>query len=162
MDRQLCFVYINSRYVVSVQFIASVSENDEYLQGINLLSHDEGRLKTFRKDRVIEYFEDLDEAVQFTNDIAKIGEFAVSKPRPETFDVHFTGFKKELKAELETLASDAGMEIRKSVTKNLKLLCYGYNASQLKMDKARSMGIIILNENKFKGFIETGDFTDSI
>ncbi|CDH32367.1 hypothetical protein [Xenorhabdus bovienii] len=161
MDRHLCFVYINSRDVVSVQFIANISENDEYLQGISLLSHDEGRLKTFRKDRVIEYFEDLNEAMQFTNDIIEVGEFAVNKPRPETFDIHFTGFKKDVKSELETLANNARMEVKKSVTKNLKLLCYGYNASQLKMDKARSMGVIILNEEKFRDFLETGDITDN-
>lgn len=88
------------------------------------------------------------------------GDFKIKEPKAETFDVHFTGFKKEDKSALESLASDAGMEVRKSVTKALKLLCYGYNASQMKMDKARKMGVIILSETQFRDFLDTGDFTD--
>ncbi|MTC40028.1 hypothetical protein GKR70_16160 [Providencia alcalifaciens] len=160
MKQALIFVYINSREIISVQAIDDISHNETYIQGISLNPDEEGKLKTFRKDRVIEYFDSLNEAQSFIEDMIECGEFEIKEPRPETFDVHFTGFKKEDKLTLERLASDAGMEVKKSVTKALKLLCYGYNASQMKMDKARKMGVIILNEKQFRDFLDSGDFTD--
>lgn len=161
MDDILFFVYCNSRDILSVQLIVNVSENDDYFQGISVRQEDHGLLKTFRKDRVVEYFESLEEAQEFVSSGVEAGFFVVKEPKPETFDVHFTGFKQADKAILEEMASAANMEVRKSVTKNLNLLCYGYNASQMKMDKARGMGVIILNEEQFRRFVETGDFTDN-
>lgn len=160
MKQSLLFVYVNSREIVSIQAIDDISHNDTYIQGISLNPDEKGKLKTFRKDRVIEYFDSLDEAQLFIDNMIEYGDFEIKEPKPETFDVHFTGFKKDDKSELEKLASDAGMDVRKSVTKALKLLCYGYNASQMKMDKAREMGVIILSEKQFRGFLDTGDFTD--
>lgn len=160
MRALLCFVYVSARGIVSIQVIDNVSHNETYIQGISLNPDENGKLKTFRKDRVIEYFDSLDEAQLFINNMIESGDFQIKEPKPETFDIHFTGFKKENKSELEKLASDANMTVRKSVTVHLKLLCYGYNASQMKMDKAREMGIIILNERQFRDFLETGDFTD--
>ncbi|WP_153446887.1 hypothetical protein [Vibrio algicola] len=74
-----------------------------------------------------------------------------------TFDVHFTGFKKTEKAILIELAESKEMVVRKDVTKYLNLLCYGYNASQRKLDLARQQGVIILKEPEFKHFVETGE-----
>lgn len=156
----LYFVYFSAREILSVQAITNISQNEDYLQGISVLYDDKGSLKTFRKDRVVEYLDSLEEAKEFLLGCS-LNDFTVRKPKPETFDIHFTGFKKADKEELERIATEANMEVRKSVTKNLNLLCYGYNASQMKMDKARSMGIIILNESQFRSFLETGDFTDS-
>lgn len=160
MESILYFVYFSAKEIISVQAISNISQNEDYLQGISVLYDDKGSLKTFRKDRVIEYLDSLEEAKEFLLDCC-LSDFTVRKPKTETFDIHFTGFKKADKEELERIATDANMEVRKSVTKNLNLLCYGYNASQMKMDKARSMGIIILNESQFRNFLETGDFTDS-
>lgn len=160
MEDILFFVYCNSRNIVSVQLIVNVSENEDYFQGISVRQEDSGLLKTFRKDRVVEYFKSLEEAQEFISSGVETGFFEIKEPKPETFDVHFTGFRQADKAILEEMASAANMEVRKSVTKNLSLLCYGYNASQMKMDKARGMGVIILNEEQFRRFVETGDFTD--
>ncbi|MCW2257879.1 NAD-dependent DNA ligase [Providencia alcalifaciens] len=160
MSQTLLFIYVNSREIVSIQTINNVSENETYIQGISLNLDESGKLKTFRKDRIIEYVDSLEEAQSFIDGMIECGDFQIKEPKPETFDIHFTGFKKDDKSELEKLASDAGMEVRKSVTVHLKLLCYGYNASQMKMDKAREMGVIILNEQQFREFLKTGDFTD--
>lgn len=160
MNKTLYFIYVNARNEVKPHMIANVSENEDYFQGYSLLPDDEGELKTFRKDRVVKYTKSLDEAVEYIEDGLETGNFYVKQPKIETFDVHFTGFKKDNKSILEELASEAGMVVRKSVTMHLKLLCYGYNASQMKMDKAREMGIIILNEQQFRDFLETGDFTE--
>ncbi|HHR6207153.1 TPA: hypothetical protein ACS71B_000031 [Providencia alcalifaciens] len=160
MSAILNFVYINTKNEVKAQSITNVSENDEYFQGESLLPDEDRKLKTFRKDRVIKYTNSINESEEYIADGLETGKFYVSKPKSETFDVHFTGFLKADKEKLTELAADAGMVVRKSVTVHLKLLCYGYNASRMKMDKAREMGIIILNENQFREFLVTGDFTD--
>ncbi|QCT18509.1 hypothetical protein FEM41_02060 [Jejubacter calystegiae] len=159
------FIYINSRNAISVQAIANGSHNETYIQGVSLLDGEQGKIKTFRKDRVINFFDSYEEASRELADIAdKIDSsiYTLKPLKPSSFDIHFTGFKKDTKLELEDLAVKSGMVIRKSVTKSLKLLCYGYNASQKKMDTARGMGIIILNEALFRQFLETGDFTESL
>lgn len=155
----LNFVYVNTKNEVKAQSITNTSENNEYFQGESLLPDEDRKLKTFRKDRVVKYTDSVDEAEQYIVDGLETGEFYISKPKTETFDVHFTGFLKADKEKLTELATNAGMIVRKSVTVHLKLLCYGYNASQMKMDKAREMGIIILNEDLFRDFLITGDFT---
>lgn len=159
------FIYINSRNEISAQAITNGSHNEIHIQGISLLDGDYGRLKTFRKDRVISFFDSFEETLNMLTDISNnidTSIYVIKPLKPSSFDIHFTGFKKENKTELEGLAEKAGMVIKKSVTKSLKLLCYGYNASPKKMDTARDMGIIILNENLFRQFLETGDFTESL
>ncbi|EMH6403703.1 hypothetical protein V6478_002020 [Providencia rettgeri] len=160
MNTILNFVYVNTKNEVKAQSITNISQNDEYLQGESLLPDEDRKLKTFRKDRVVKYTDSIDESEKYIVDGLDTGEFYISKPKSESFDVHFTGFLKADKEKLTELATNAGMIVRKSVTVNLKLLCYGYNASQMKMDKARGMGIIILNEEQFRNFLLTGDFTD--
>lgn len=160
MNTILNFVYVNTKNEVKAQSITNISQNDEYLQGESLLPDEDRKLKTFRKDRVVKYTDSIDESEKYIVDGLDTGEFYISKPKSESFDVHFTGFLKADKEKLTELATNAGMIVRKSVTVNLKLLCYGYNASQMKMDKARGMGIIILNEEQFCNFLLTGDFTD--
>lgn len=164
-EQALNFIYINARNTISVQSIVNGSHNDTYIQGISILDNEQGRLKTYRKDRLLAFFDTYEEAINNLDKVSKTIDtsiYTIRKIKPATFDIHFTGFKKDTKNQLEELATSTGMSVKKSVTKGLKLLCYGYNASHKKIDTAREMGIIILNEELFKQFIETGDFTDSI
>ncbi|EED2872675.1 hypothetical protein QD91_000414 [Salmonella enterica subsp. enterica] len=161
MEKILIFVYANSKNIVNVQIITNISQNEEYLQGESLKTGEEGKLKTFLKSRILSECGSLEEAEDFVSRGIDTGLLEIHAPKPETFDVHFTGFKKDEKTNLEELAIKAGMVVRKSVTKGLKLLCYGYNASSKKMAAAREMGIIILNSEQFSQFLDTGDFTES-
>lgn len=161
MEKTLIFVYANSKNIVNVQIITNISQNEEYLQGESLKTGEEGKLKTFLKSRILSECGSLEEAENFVSRGIDTGLLEICAPKPETFDVHFTGFKKDEKTNLEELAIKAGMVVRKSVTKGLKLLCYGYNASSKKMAAAREMGIIILNSEQFSQFLDTGDFTES-
>lgn len=161
MEEVLIFVYANSKNIVNVQIITNISQNEEYLQGESLKAGEEGKLKTFLKSRILSECGSTEEAEEFVSKGIDTGLLEIRAPKPETFDVHFTGFKKDEKTNLEDLANKAGMVVRKSVTKGLKLLCYGYNASSKKMATARGMGIIILNAEQFSQFLDTGDFTES-
>lgn len=161
MSDILIFVYVNTKNIVNTQIITNVSRSGDYIQGESLKEGEQGKLKTFLKERVLAKCQTAEEAEEFIAKGIDSGLLEIKKPKPETFDVHFTGFKKEDKSNLEHAAAQAGMVVRKSVTKELKLLCYGYNASAKKIATARDMGIIILNSEQFSRFLETGDFTDS-
>ncbi|HBQ2192453.1 TPA: hypothetical protein ACOWSL_002231 [Klebsiella pneumoniae] len=161
MNNIFTFVYVNTKNIVNSQSITNISQNVDYLQGESLKAGEEGKLKTFRKDRILAECQTIEEAEEFIFKGIDTGLLEIREPKAETFDVHFTGFKKEDKSSLENTATEAGMVVRKSVTKGLKLLCYGYNASAKKMAAARDMGIIILNSDQFTRFLKTGDFTDS-
>ncbi|WP_198597588.1 hypothetical protein [Enterovibrio norvegicus] len=52
------------------------------------------------------------------------------------------------------------MTVRSEVTKHLNILCYGYNAGQKKLDKARTQGAIIINEPDFLTLLETGEIPE--
>ncbi|HBL7112094.1 TPA: hypothetical protein LSV79_004866 [Serratia marcescens] len=67
---------------------------------------------------------------------------------------------KSRKAELESLAKNNNILVRKTVSNNLKLLCYGYNAGPSKLSLARKNGAIILDENEFICFIESGEIPE--
>jgi len=164
-NKNLNFIYISTHKRISIQSISNIKDDDTYIQGISALESDYGRIKTFRKDRMIDFYDSIEEAQAAIDLIVNTidpDSYIYVPPKPSTFDVHFTGFKKDVKLELEALSSKAEITVRKSVTKSLNLLCYGYNASENKMSEARDMGIIILNEERFRHFLETGDFTDSL
>ena len=75
----------------------------------------------------------------------------------DTFDIHFTGFKKADKERLIQLAGEKELTVRQSVTQNLQLLCVGYNASVNKIERAQRIGISMMNESDFLNFLETGE-----
>lgn len=161
MSKSLFFVYVNAKGKVSSQAIVNVAENSQYIQGVSIKDYDSGKLKTFRKDRILAESQSLEEAENQLSHI-DVEKYIPQKTKPATFDIHFTGYKKDDKTRLENLATESGMVIRKSVTQELNLLCYGYNASAKKMTKARDMGIIILDEKQFIQFLETGEITDNL
>ncbi|MFJ5468423.1 BRCT domain-containing protein [Pectobacterium carotovorum] len=160
MDDRIIFVYINSRGLANIQVIEDASQNDDYIQGFSVLEKDYGNIKTFRKDRILDFFPSFEEAKLFYDVLIDIGYLVPTSEKLDTFDVCFTGFKKEKRTELEEIASSKDMVVRKSVTKHLKLLCYGYNAGPTKIRDARNMGILIFNEEQFMNFVETGEIAE--
>ncbi|HCU16710.1 phage protein [Hafnia paralvei ATCC 29927] len=151
------FLYVNSNKQIRVQHIHDVTENDTYFQGISLLDSEHGKLKTFRKDRVIQDLDSLPEDEEIYIRDIDVTRYFPSKKIKETFDVCFTGFKKDQRAELEQLAADNGMLVRKSVTQKLQILCCGDNAGPTKVRSARDMNILIFDAHQFINLINTGE-----
>ncbi|WP_432340256.1 hypothetical protein [Yersinia enterocolitica] len=160
MTGVVTFVYVNTKKIVRVQSINDISENDTYLQGVSLLEDEEGKLKTFRKDRIYKFVNSIEEGLAAIDKGITDGDFYFKHQKKEIFDVCFTGFKKDRKSELEVLASNNNMLVRKTASKGLKLLCYGYNAGPTKLSLARKAGAIILDENEFINFIESGEIPE--
>lgn len=160
-DSCLYFIYLSLKNHISRQILDSWSESDLYMQG-QVRQGDVFVFRTFRKDRVIGFYKTEEELnAAFSN--IDLADYPTSETKPHpvhTFDVHFTGFKKADKQILIELAESKEMVVRKDVTKYLNLLCYGYNASQRKLDLARQQGVIIVNQPEFTHFVDTGEIPD--
>ncbi|MBE8232614.1 MAG: BRCT domain-containing protein [Endozoicomonadaceae bacterium] len=75
----------------------------------------------------------------------------------QQIEICFTGFKKEDKNRLTTLAQQHNMLVRQSVTVNLDFLCGGYNAGPAKKRKAEAQGVIYLTEETLLIMLKTGE-----
>jgi len=156
------FIYQNARSEIKVQHIENVSISDMYYQGICQF---EGKLKTFRKDRILEMLsslqgaeERLDYHLKNGSPVKDLQSRLLNKSgNPE---VCFTGFRKEEKEKLVSLAKNNEIFIRSSVTKNLDFLCCGYNAGPTKIENARHQGVVILTEHQFIELLETGEIPE--
>lgn len=150
----LRFVYRNSRGEVSCRELIQWKESGYYIMAF--AEADEG-MRTFRKDRVIEYLNDSHSLLE-TPFEAKPPKFEKQADvRPE---ICFTGFAAMTRAGLESLADRAGLKVCKSVTLGLVYLCTGSNAGALKVEKARSQRVYVLDETQFYALLETGEIPD--
>ncbi|TXE33221.1 BRCT domain-containing protein [Serratia marcescens] len=181
---EIYFVYVSADRRIAAYSLSNRSEHGNYMQGY---SHTSGGLRTFRKERFIEFFDCIEDAAAHADklnanlelfDFSSVdlnrnrsGEFRYKRYEspgmlaPLDFsgahEICFTGFKKEDKERLSKLASEAGMIVRKDVTVNLHFLCGGYNAGPKKLEAARTKGSMILREPEFIALIETGELPDS-
>ncbi|GIU13070.1 BRCT domain-containing protein [Shewanella sp. MBTL60-007] len=79
----------------------------------------------------------------------------------KAFEICFTGFTAGERNELETIGESIGLSVKKSVTKNLHILCVGENAGPSKVDKAREAGSVVINKSQFVHFADTGELPQS-
>ena len=68
----------------------------------------------------------------------------------------FTGFSQNEIKELSEIALKNGLNVVKSVTKNLSYLCIGFNAGHSKIIKANKQNATILTLEQFEDLLETG------
>ena len=156
------FIYRNARNETKIQHIDNVSISDKYYQGICRF---EGKLKTFRKDRVLEMLSGLGDSQERLDYHIKNGppvEEVQSRltNKEGKIEVCFTGFKKSDKDRLSSLAQECDMFVRSSVTKRLDFLCCGYNAGPTKIENARHQGVVILTEYQFTELLEIGEIPE--
>lgn len=151
------FIYSDAHGNISAREVSNISESDEYIQA---LCHSSQALRTFRKDRILEYILDRNEIE------TKLKYHIANSPPPTNtikrnpenkLEVCFTGFKKADKERLNSLAKSWDLYVRPSVTSKLAILCCGYNAGPTKMEKARHQGVMVLSECQFDLFLKTGE-----
>lgn len=146
----ILFNYTDSRGHTTDWELDQWKESGKYLQGVCIADM---KFRTFRKDRINHYLGE--------------GEAALTEPyippppkietRPE---IAFTGFPKERRAELEALAGEKGMLVRKAVTQKLAFLCCGSRAGPNKVEAARTMGCFILGDAALLDMLATGELSD--
>lgn len=115
-----------------------------------------GEERTFIKDRIVAY---SDKNPAFKEPQSVRQPKAINQQiKTNQMEVCFTGFDSERKKMLEGIASGAGMKVRTKVTKNLDfLVCSAEEKSPSKVNKAKSQGAYILDEEGFSALIFTGE-----
>ncbi|PJG82141.1 BRCT domain-containing protein [Caviibacterium pharyngocola] len=159
------FTYENAQGDVSDREVRINFVDTAYIQGFCYSARD---TRTFRLDRIIGKIEQDGEyysvkkwlETQGIKKHSKKSTNSKSKPKSKNsagLEIHFTGFTKKLKGELEALADNANFIVRRTVTKNLNFLVTGDNAGPSKIDKAINAGAILLNEDEFREMLDTGE-----
>ena len=80
-----------------------------------------------------------------------------TKEKDNRLQVCFTGFGASKKAELVSMAEDNHLKVVSSVTQHCDSLVGGENAGPKKVDKAKSQGVQLLNEDEFICLLDTGE-----
>lgn len=158
MTAVLHFAYRDGDGVLSKRALSSWVEEGHYLRGFDATV---GQLRTFRKDRIAEYFDGAAAFLQSPLGVApprlRAGPAAARDDRPQ---IVFTGFGAVRRAELERQADAAGLRVVKGVTVALVFLCAGPNAGPAKLAQARRQGVYIVREAALADFLETGELPD--
>lgn len=149
------FWYRDSKGEEKQHSVTRWSEVGHYLKGYCICC---GGVRTFRKDRVVEYLDGSD--AQLLEPHPSVPP-SISEPKRELpLQILFTGFPATQRAVLEQRAIDAGMDVKKSVTQGLNFLCGGPNAGPTKLEKARAQHVYILTQAQFFALLETGELPD--
>lgn len=144
----LRFVYENAEGELSTRELRSWNASGKYIKGYCLSS---GATRTFRRDRVLEFL-DGEALLQ----AAPAASAPIPQPPDRPMEILFTGFKTDIRQELEDEAESEGMVVRKSLTKNLDFLCAGPNAGPRKLSEAKGKGVTVMDEAAFLEFLDTG------
>ena len=156
------FIYRDAKGNISLKEVTEISENEIYIQALCLNA---GELRTYRKDRILEFIVDREHASE------RIQHYQATLPPPShethrpswkrnttgALEICFTGFKAADKESLQKLAEDNGFLVRQAVTAQVSILVGGYNAGPAKTERARHQGAMILSEHQFKMLLETGE-----
>jgi hypothetical protein len=79
---------------------------------------------------------------------------ALEAESSNAIEILFTGFPKAQRADLEQLAEDYGMTVRKSVTQGLDYLCAGATAGPAKLSQAMDAGVTIIDSDDFLNLLK--------
>ena len=158
MTAQLLFSYLGADGVTSKRALKDWSEEGHYLKGFDTTV---GQVRTFRKDRIVEYFDDAAQFLASPRGVAP-PRLRSGPPRPkdERPQILFTGFAAVQRAHLEQLSDAAGLCVVKSVTQALVFLCAGPRAGPAKVQQARLQRVYIVREPALHALLETGELPD--
>lgn len=138
--------------------------NEIYNADLESLSNIDGiGEKTARN--ILEFFKDSDniKLVQDLKNIGVISEKAIEKNFTNELlglSFVFTGSLTKNRSELEGLVKSMGAKTSSSISKKTSYLVVGENPGS-KFDKAKDLGVIILNEEEFFELIKTKKVTDN-
>lgn len=154
-ERLLSFSYKDSQGRVSDRELTHWKETSTYIQG---RVGEDAFYRTFRKDRVLEYYKGAHQLLMEQAPLPPV--FSASLPTDVRGQILFTGFKADERASLEALAQAKGLRVVKTPTKGLAFLCAGYNAGWTKVKAAVDKGAFILSSAQLLEMLETGDISE--
>ena len=156
--QHLHFAYMDGDGLLTKRALKSWVEEGHYLRGYDLTV---AGPRTFRKDRIVDYFDGSDAFLSSPIGIQPPRlHKGPGKPPDERPQIVFTGFAAAQRAHLEKLSDAAGLSVVKSVTVGLVFLCAGPNAGPKKIEKARRQHVYIVREPELMALLETGELPD--
>lgn len=151
------FTYSNAAGEISQRTLIRWSEAGHYIKGY---ANDDGRVLTFRKDRVMDYLDGCDALLR--NPIAEPPpRLERARPADSRPEILFTGFARVQRSVLEERARQSGLQVMQTVTKHLTFLCCGPTAGPAKVERSREQGVYVLTEPDFFLLAETGELPDN-
>ncbi len=152
VTRVLSFSYQDGKGNVTNRLLTHWKETSVYIQG---RSETDNFYRTFRKDRVIEYL--LGAEYLALDKAPPPPPYSPTLPKDVRGQILFTGFKSETRTVLEELATENGLRVVKTPTRELAFLCAGYNAGWTKVKAAVEKGAFILSEAQLVAMLKTGE-----
>lgn len=127
-------------------------ETGVYVTGLCSDSH---QVKTFRKDRVLQWHDGA--ATRLTD--PHPAPPSLKRAKDERWQVWFTCFSEAEKAEIQQLATAGGLKVVGSATLDLNILCIGPSGRNpfSKIEQARARGAYIVSAQELLHFIEVGE-----
>jgi|SRR5699024_8576374 len=144
MAQPIRFIYQNSAGEIKEQALTNYGDEGTHFSGY---SEAHGMVRTFRKDRVLEWLEGGDELLRTAR-------------RSGDLSVLFTGFAQAERDRLEDCAMAEGMRVRRTVSDTLDFLCTGANAGARKVAQAQECGVTVLDAEQFVTLLELGELPD--
>lgn len=156
MTDTLTFTYTDAKGLTTQREIRNARQDGLYLRGFDVNANG---VRTFRIDR-IQWDDDDQPDVPATD--KPFGITPPNKAHQNKPTICFTGFNRDkaLPA-LQSMATESGLHVAKSVVANLTYLVTGANAGPAKLEKAKSEGSTILTEDEFINMLETGEVPDA-
>lgn len=163
-DAILSFTYTDAkgntskRRIINYTLYRIEGNPHAYIKGVDI---DKSSFKQFRLDRAT--FDEQDTLKELSKSIQNYPRTSRNPAQRDkegtAMEVLFTGFlKKSTRPFLEEAAKNTGLDVKKTVTKNLGIIVDGGNMkSKSKIQKALDNGAIYMNQEDFMNFIETGE-----
>lgn len=151
---RLVFDYCNAKGVTSTHELERFNDDGWLVSGYCRRVR---APRTFRRDRIDFIYEGRDHLREALTEAPRYeppprGELTPS----DAAEVLFTGFAKARRFELEALAREGGVLVRKSVTVDLSFVCAGPNAGPSKVRQSQAQGVAVLDESDFLNMLATG------
>lgn len=153
----MMFVYRDWANKETLRRLSNVREDDLYVYGY--CEYSKG-MRTFRRDRIVNLIDEENLAEYAHVPLPNVGIPQKISEKDQCLEICFTGFKSQDRKMLEELASSKSILVRKSVTKNLDLLCIGDNAGPLKMQMAEHQGVCVITPDQLYDLVNDGVLPD--
>ncbi len=152
--------YIDTNKITSKRELNNYKDDGTYLYGYCLLSQG---VRLFRKDRIVKIFNEKDDLTEYNEAIHPKDINAYKKElkklerdKNKALEICFSGVFSRSRIELQGIAKQNSLIVRKSVTKKLDFLCVGEKVGPVKIVMAENQGVCPLTEDEFIDLIETG------
>ncbi|EWH03720.1 hypothetical protein [Halomonas sp. BC04] len=151
----LRFEYQDAKGNVTTRELVNWKDDGWLLKGFSAFND---AFRTFRGDRVIQFHSGGDHLKPRPMRQRLVERaIAATKALNDNLEILFPGFAKDRRAQLEAAATEAKIQVRKTVTQAYFFIFADPNAGPTKLRKAQGQGVSVLDESDFLWLLQTGE-----